>query len=368
MSRTYSNLRGDPSRTEIIATSHVHRCGNSSSFTATMHIIRALTLLVGLAYGQSQEWMVILSHAEELARQNDHAAADFEYERALARAADSGDGGVAVAVVQDRAAFHDQELGRSSSAIRRYEAAIVVFSQTGQEQRLTEAAVGLSSVHMERGEISKAKSLIYGILAREGIFFPEAKAMLLLNLGSALVLEGELREGEQQFDAVLETLEVQAAEGLSERAKQLIVKTLSNLAGIYCVTGRVPKAFAYSMRAQRELKLLGNAPIDLQIKTLAGAGSIASVASKWDDARKLYAESIRLCEQGLGSRHPLLGSLLLNYSGILAHFGQKQEAKLVRAQANAILQNSRRENGAEQIVDVSQLKTERANAGKIVLR
>jgi tetratricopeptide (TPR) repeat protein len=315
----------------------------------TLHVGMLLLCLASM----EPQWIRLLSGADDSARRNQHAAADAQYAEALLQASELGGNEIPVAVVLDHTAFHNQQMGRSLAAIPLYERALRIFELENDDRRLAEAAVGLSSVYMECGEPSKAKALIQRILAREAGYLSEDKAMLLSNLGAAFMLGGEIQEGETKFNAVLETLGNLTGEGLTMNGRQLAVRTLSNLAGVYCVTGRFARALEYSQKARAVLEQVKDVTVDLQIKTLANSGSIAAIAGNWEESQSLYSEAMRICERNLAADHPLLGSVLLNYSSILSHLRQKAEARRTRDRANAILQNSRRENGVDQIVDIS---------------
>jgi tetratricopeptide (TPR) repeat protein len=298
-----------------------------------------------------QRWELLLSGADELARQNLHEAAEIQYAQALAEAESIGKAGIPAAIVLDQMALHDQQLGRLTEAIPLYERALVIFEQKEPEgRRLVEAAVGLSSVYLEKGEISKAKALVNPMLDRAGTNVPEDRAMLRSNLGAASLLEGNLTGAEREFEHVLEIFE-RAGTGQS-----LIVKALGNLASVNVATGRISRAVEYSKRAGNVLHDMTNPPPDLQIKILANAGAIASLEGRWEEAEQLYSEAMRLCEQAFGSGHPLLGSLLLNYSRVLLHFHRKAEAKRVRQQGKMIIEKFQRQNNLDQTVDVSAMR------------
>jgi tetratricopeptide (TPR) repeat protein len=324
-----------------------------------------IVLLASLA-GTSvapQRWELLLAQAEELALQNRHTEAGKEYSLALVEAEKSGRKELPVAVVLDHNAFHLQQLGQLREASQMYSRALDIFTRKAPDSgALTEVVIGLSSVYLQSGEISKAQSLIQRFLKKDAAHLPQDTAMLLANLGSALAAQGDLRQAELKFEEVLALLEKDGTEQI------LMVKTLDNLASIDCVTGRISDAREYSQRARRLLSGIKNPPPDLVIKTLANAGGIAMLDRKWEESQHFYSQALTLCEETFGPDHYLLAPILQGYSQALFHLNHKSEAKRTKKRAEAILNRFQRENMLGLSVDAHTLSESRMKDGSLWLR
>jgi tetratricopeptide (TPR) repeat protein len=307
----------------------------------------------------SQKWELLLIGAEQLALQNQHVEAEKQYAKALEEAARFGQKELPVAVVLDHNAFHHQQLGQLKEASWMYERAFDIFVRKAPESRaLTQVAIGLSSVYLESGEISRAELLLKRFLARDTGYLPEERAMLLANLGSALTAQGDIKGGEFRFDEVLTILQKDGTE------LQLMVKTLNNLATIYCITGRISNA----LDSQSLIGLIKDPPPDLAIKTLSTAAGISNVDRKWEESQKLYGQASALCEETYGPDHYLLAQILQGYSQALLHLNHKREAKRAKKRADAILDKFRRENDLGLTIDVRILTNPQTKSGSLSLQ
>jgi tetratricopeptide (TPR) repeat protein len=309
------------------------------------------------------KWELLLASAEELSAQNQHANAKEKYAEALEEAERLGREEPPAAIVLDHIAFHHQQLGQLRDAMQKYERAFEIFVRKAPESRsLVDVVIGLSTVYLESGEISRAQSLLKRFLSRDVAYSPPDKAMLLANLGSALTAQGDLQQGELRFDEVLAILEEDGKE------RQLVVKTLNNLASIACVTGRVSNALEYSKRARALIGAIENPSPALVIKTLSNAASIAVVEQKWEESRRLYAQALTLCEKTFGPDHYLLGSILQGYSRSLRHLNCRAEAKRAEKRAEVILDRFRHENSLGLTIDARALLGYRAHDGGLSLQ
>jgi tetratricopeptide (TPR) repeat protein len=310
-----------------------------------------------------QRWELLLAQAEELASQNRHTEAEKEYSLALVEAGKSGRNELAVADVLDHNAFHLQQLGQLREASQMYSRALGIFTRKAPDSRaLTEVVIGLSSVYLQGGEISKAQSLIQRFLSKDAAHLPLETAMLLANLGCALTAQGDLRQAELKFEEVLAMLEKDGTEQI------LIVKTLDNLASIDRATGRISDAHENSQRARSRLSEIKNPPPDLVIKTLANAGGIAMLDRKWEESQHFYSQAFTLCEETFGPNHYLLAPILQGYSQALSHLNHKSEARRAKKRSEAILDRFRRENMLGLAVDARILSESRLKDGSLWLR
>ncbi len=310
-----------------------------------------------------QRWELLLAEAEELALQNRHTDAEKKYSLALVEAEKSGRKELPVADVLDHNAFHLQQLGQLREASQMYSRALDIFTRKAPDSRaLTEVVIGLSSVYLQSGEISKAQSLIQRFLSKDAAHLPLDRAMLLANLGCALAGQGDLRQAELKFEEVLAMLEKDGIELL------LIVKTLDNLASIDSATGRISDAHENSQRARSWLSEIKNPPPDLVIKTFANAGGMAMLERKWEESQHFYSQALTLCEETFGSNHYLLAPILQGYSEALSHLNHKSEARRAKKRAEAILDRFRRENMLGLTVDARILSESRLKDGSLWLR
>jgi tetratricopeptide (TPR) repeat protein len=338
---------------------------NANLITERSPIMVAVILLAGLTGigAIPPKWELLVARADELASQNQHTKAEEKYAEALKEAESFGRDDLPAAIVLDHNAFHDQQLGHLREAKRRYEHAFDSLARkTPNGPRLLEVVVGLSSVYLESGEISRAQSLLQRFLSRDVSYSLQDQAMLLANLGSALTAQGYLRQGEVRFDEVLKILENDGTE------RQLIVKTLNNLASIDCATGRVSNALEYSQKARRILLEIQSPPPDLVIKTLTNAGATTLLDRKYEESRRLYAQALALCEETFGSGHYLLVPILQGYSQALPRLNLKAEAKRANKRAAIILDRFRHENGLGLTIDVRALSGTHSKGGNIWLQ
>ena len=219
--------------------------------------------------------------------------------------------------------------------------------------------IGLSSVYLEIGEISKAQTLIQRFLDKDGAYRPVDRAMLLANLGSALTAKGDFHKGKLAFNEVLTILEKDGTE------QQLIVKTLNNLAGIDCVNGRISDATENSRRARTLLGEIKSPPPALVIKTLSNAGGVAILDRKWEESQEFYSQALALCEESFGPDHYMMVPILRGYAEGLAHLNRKNEAKRAKKRAEAILNRFRHENMLGLTVDARVLSQSQAKGGSL---
>jgi tetratricopeptide (TPR) repeat protein len=350
---------------------HFHEDGRSKAWlsgskqlniiTELMTMI-AIILLASLAGNliTQQKWEILLAQAEELASQNRNEEASDKYAVALVEAEMSGRNDLPAAIVLDHYAFHLQQLGQLREAIHLYERAFDILVLRAPDSRaLTDDVIGLSSVYLEIGDISKAQTLIQRFLDKDGAYRPMDRAMLLANLGSALTAKGDLLKGDYAFKEVLTILEKNGNE------QQLIVKTLNNLAGINCVNGHISDAAEYSRRARTLLGEIRNPPPALVIKTLSNAGGIAILGRKWEESQDFYSQALARCEETFGPDHYVMVPILRGYAQALVHLNRKNEAKRANKRAEVILNKFRRENMLGLTVDAGILSQSQGKGGSL---
>jgi len=74
-----------------------------------------------------------------------------------------------------------------------------------------------------------------------------------------------------------------------------------------------------------------------------------------DDAESVFQKANALCRQKLGENHPTCGEILSNYSLVLRKLGRKHEANRLERRCQQIEQASRRRNGVDSTINVSDL-------------
>jgi tetratricopeptide (TPR) repeat protein len=73
------------------------------------------------------------------------------------------------------------------------------------------------------------------------------------------------------------------------------------------------------------------------------------------DAESVFQKANALCRQKLGENHPTRGEILSNYSLVLRKLGRKREANRLERRCQQIEQASRRRNGVDSTINVSDL-------------
>lgn len=138
-------------------------------------------------------------------------------------------------------------------------------------------------------------------------------------------------------------------ESLLRESQALIMKTrgaddarlsagLLTFAGLMTAEKRYAEAVA---PAERAWQLLTASPAIVPKPYLASAKSVLAAVyfhvGRYDEAREAARTSVELAESSLGPDHPRLGFYLSNYAMILKSTGRKDEAKVARRKADAIL-------------------------------
>jgi tetratricopeptide (TPR) repeat protein len=121
----------------------------------------------------------------------------------------------------------------------------------------------------------------------------------------------------------------------------------------------VQKRYGESVELYLDSLRIGQATFGEQHPTLSTLLSNLGMGyfklGRLDDAEKFLQKASALCGQKLGEDHPACGEIVSNYSLVLRKLGRKHEANLLERRCQQIVQASRRRNGVDSTINVSDL-------------
>ena len=155
-------------------------------------------------------------------------------------------------------------------------------------------------------------------------------------------------------------------ESLFRRARNLVekrsgseVKTadfINDLAFTKILTKRYGEAIALGNDSLGILLRVENPPPENLILAFKIHAAAYAKLREFSEAEKWLRQALLVAENAYGTTHPAFGRTLILYSSILGNLNQKSEAKRLRKRGEEILAQSKRTNGTDYIVDLSDLR------------
>jgi len=298
-----------------------------------------------------QAWIDQLREADRLTVENRYDA-ETAYIAARKRAEKLGADQLPMAITLNHMGAYYQSLGRLREAERLYAGAFAIAEQTvgAASENGVKLAINLSNVYLELRQVSRAESLIRGVLQKSNALSAGNRAILIADLASVLASKRKFEHAESLYREALAFFERDARQEFRERT----IIALSNLSIINILMDRFDEGRSYSDRARALLAAIIAPPLLLEFKVMANAAAIsATTSAKPEEADFLFQSAITFCENTLGRDHYLLGDVMNNYSEFLRKAGRRAEARTAKKRAKTILDTFSKENLSGHNVDAT---------------
>ncbi len=187
-----------------------------------------------------------------------------------------------------------------------------------------------SQGYYDKAEISfqKALDIVQKTLGQDHPYF----AFTLNNMGMLQRNNGNYDKAESLYNRSLIIIEKVFGPNHPDLAN-----TLNNLAEMYRMQNKLSKAGPLFRRAlDIYRKIPERAHPDMVAACINNLASLCSSLENYHEAESLYKEAIKILEDTVGSYHPYVAILLINYSKLLIKTGRKAEALSKIAQAKKI--------------------------------
>jgi len=206
----------------------------------------------------------------------------------------------------------------------------------------------LGGIHLDRGQPKAARRYLEEAIAGAENAGPNFQAAVLANMGRLQQDIGKLHEAEDSLSRALRLME-----DLPGADVEATLTVLNNVALIQSRLGKHQQAeLLLAGVVQRSMAALGLAH-PLLASILLNHGVELVELKRFDEAANSMKQAIKIQRNALGPSSPRLAMSLNYYSRLLARTGRKEEARMLKSEAEAILEDH---PGQEATVSLKELE------------
>ncbi len=242
---------------------------------------------------------------------------------------------------------HDlQAEGKFLEAQQPLQQAIALWEKAGPADRIEvlNDRVNLAAAYRRHGEPAKAVPLLEPTVKElQRLEHPDAPPMLraaLNNLATSYMYLERPADARHTWERCLAL----AGEGKPDAER---ARVLDNLAALELGEGDLDAADRYARKGYAEwIALRGKEDVDVAIST-STLGTIAMRRKKFDEARKLLHEALRVQEKLQGKDHPEVGAVLNLIGELELTTGHREAARTALERSYAIAKRSLTEDSSQ---------------------
>lgn len=312
----------------------------------------------GAAFAQEDDLLTrLIDQAKAVGRAGDYMQSANFYREAVRKAEASRD--PRLPQILSGLADTNDELGRSREAERQYQRALSLVEATDgiESPAYAAIAVNLGTHFAQTGQTAKGEGLVREALAILAAALPPNDYHLTMARNCLALMAMDNRRYNEA-----ESLLNQILEAYRQHPQPRTVYagvTLTNLGVLRNFQGRYEEAARLFAESVTSIEIGLGQDHPLLVRALNNLAMADLSLGRRDAAETDFQRALAVAEKRLGTANPLYGKVLLNYAEAERRFGNKKAAKAMEARAKAILGDNARINGAGMTVDASAFQPHR---------
>src|SRR5262245_54535361 len=308
-----------------------------------------MALCQGWGKGDGDEWERLVLDGAAHENAGNYVAAAASFRDAVRIAEQPGAPELRLPLSLNALARAREELGDFAEAERLYKRAVAILEKIGYTDSLTHAVLlsNLGSLYVEEGQIVKGEALLRQSLAIKARLLPPEDEQIAITcnvLAEALIKEGEHREAEQLLDRARAILEKKP------QPTRALAVTRNSFGVIRRNQGRNQEAARLIERAIEILEGETAPDHPILLCALNNLATLYARSRRCDDADKTFQRALLVAQKHAGTNHPMYGAVLANYAAFLRidrteSGGEDRAGSVERSAARRCASQWRRDDG-----------------------